>query len=773
MPRRRRPTATQPRPQEGNKWDVLLAGLWGLLAVLFLVFFFSHTLSLGTRNLGRTELWLFLVLPDQIAAQWFGEASVVEALADRGPLLLVVSAILASALACGWLALRAAKLTVQLNGLEQFVFSAGLGLQAVSLYTLAVGWAGWLLPAVFLVPICLVVALAGVLLASDLRSRKRNRQNQGRPDPQKQGDHDSNQPSSSRKQPTVQQSEWPVLFSAGWLILVVPFLTIMMLSGMIPPEAFDVREYHLQAPKEFFQNGFVGFLPHNVYANMPLGAQIPTLMAISLVGDWPTGVLAGKAITALFGPLGVLAVLATGQRLANWSVGILAAVLYASLPWLYHVSSTGYIEGASAFFLCTTFLAGQFSRMSSGNLPSQTSQQDFPAGPLTWAALAGFLAGAAFSCKYPNLVFVVAPAAVVVAWPQWGRFGRFCWKKLGVFLLACGGSSGLWLVKNAVLTGNPVYPLLGSVFGVGDWTSHQIARWDAAHSHQGYSLAELAASTWSLTIGSNFLSPLILPLLALVFVLFRRWPGWLWAAVLWLFSGLALWWTLTHRIDRFWVPLLPLAAIVAAAAAHRSEHRIWRWVVSGFLLVGLSWNLLADLTIAGLHPHYRYFAGFQELWNDPQRLNPFHKKINKDLLLAQPASGQAGRLLVLCVGEAAVLDFRQPVLYSTVFDGCPLVDIVQDPASKSPGRLRDPQAIREEFQKRRIGWVYVNWDEIERYKKPGSYGFSPLITQELFLRLVEDGVLWPALPPPPEEELAPIPEQPQWTADSGAIYRVR
>ena len=42
---------------------------------------------------------------------------------------------------------------------------------------------------------------------------------------------------------------------------------------MLPPVDFDVREYHLQAPKEFFQPGRISFLPHNVYANMPLGAE--------------------------------------------------------------------------------------------------------------------------------------------------------------------------------------------------------------------------------------------------------------------------------------------------------------------------------------------------------------------------------------------------------------------------------------------------------------------------------------------------------------------
>ena len=69
---------------------------------------------------------------------------------------------------------------------------------------------------------------------------------------------------------------------------------------MVPPMDFNVCEYHLQAPKEFLQQGRIASLPHNVYANMPLGAEMLSLLGMVLAGDWWAGGLVAEGITAAF-----------------------------------------------------------------------------------------------------------------------------------------------------------------------------------------------------------------------------------------------------------------------------------------------------------------------------------------------------------------------------------------------------------------------------------------------------------------------------------------
>ena len=63
---------------------------------------------------------------------------------------------------------------------------------------------------------------------------------------------------------------------------------------MLPPADFDVREYHLQAPKEFYQQGRIAFVPHNVYANMPLGMEMASLLGMVVTGDWWLGCWWGR-----------------------------------------------------------------------------------------------------------------------------------------------------------------------------------------------------------------------------------------------------------------------------------------------------------------------------------------------------------------------------------------------------------------------------------------------------------------------------------------------
>ena len=171
---------------------------------------------------------------------------------------------------------------------------------------------------------------------------------------------------------------------------------------MLPPFDFDVREYHLQAPKEFFQAGRITFLPHNVYANMPLGTEMLSLAGMVVIGDWWTGALVGKTLIAGFAPLTALgAVRRPGRRLASPSAGVLAALVYISIPWIALVSTQGLVEGAFAFYL---FAA------STPCCCGATATRKARASLADWLVLAGFLAGGAVATKYPGVVYLRAAA---------------------------------------------------------------------------------------------------------------------------------------------------------------------------------------------------------------------------------------------------------------------------------------------------------------------------------------------------------------------------
>ena len=92
-------------------------------------------------------------------------------------------------------------------------------------------------------------------------------------------------------------------FFCGWCMVSALLGAILVAGSLLPPWEFDVLEYHLQVPKEWLRSGRIAFLPHNVYGNMPLGAEMHALLAmVSIGGDdgWWRGAMVGKLIMTVF-----------------------------------------------------------------------------------------------------------------------------------------------------------------------------------------------------------------------------------------------------------------------------------------------------------------------------------------------------------------------------------------------------------------------------------------------------------------------------------------
>src|SRR5262249_22810185 len=116
-------------------------------------------------------------------------------------------------------------------------------------------------------------------------------------------------------------------------------------------------------------------------------------------------------------------------------------------------------------------------------------------------ALAGFLTGGAVSCKYPAVIFGLAPLAAWVGWQSLStalrragtgsRIGSPCMPP-AIFLAACAAGCGAWLVKNAALTGNPTYPLLYDWFDGLSRTFANNQQWVRAHDPPNYEAIDLA-----------------------------------------------------------------------------------------------------------------------------------------------------------------------------------------------------------------------------------------------------------------------------------------
>ena len=96
----------------------------------------------------------------------------------------------------------------------------------------------------------------------------------------------------------------------------------------------------------------------------------------------------------------------------------------------------------------------------------------------------------------------------------------------------------------------------------------------SVHGPQPITAAKLWSSMVDVAGRSDWQSPLYLALAPLAFLRpgSRRLALALWGFVAYLFLT---WWLLTHRLDRFWLPLLPSLAILAGLGADWARDRGW------------------------------------------------------------------------------------------------------------------------------------------------------------------------------------------------------
>jgi hypothetical protein len=689
------PERTEYSPYRDQINVVAVSALFVVLCCVYAVFFYRVQFA---GNLFRYQPLAYFLVPDELAQQWCGAPAGELAIGDRLPLLALACAVGGTAFLLGRLILSTLPIfrRLDLDHLEYFAFATGIGLSGLSLLTLVVGLFGGLRQ-----PVVFIAAGVIITVVSVWRARR--------------GEHCIVAVGSApgHEPGGIPRSAW---WTPRVWWLAVPFVMVIVGGALLPPIDFDVLEYHLQVPREWVQSGRITFLPHNVYGNMPLGAEAFVALTMALSpGEqgWWWGALSGKLVMALFAPLSAILLVSAGRRCATREAGILAALLYLSTPWIVVVSVNGLNEGVIAFYVLAAAYAAKLWL---------DHQQTDPVTARGYVWLAGWMAGSAASCKYTSVVFVVIPLLIlVVVRSRHDRVRTFC-----AFVLAVTLACGLWYAKNWAQTGNPVYPLLAGVFESQPRTPEQVAQFQRAHQVpvdvQGrrYSASQAGASSRLLLGGSLWHSPLIVPFTVLILLRRRT----LQQAAFWIVGLLVVvttWWLFTHRVDRFVVAAWPLLAMAAAIGTTWSSSPAWRGTMWTVLALGLAANFV--LVASPLVGDNRYFVRLDQLRDDPQltTVSIAHRYLNEHV----PPGRRA-----LVVGDAAVFNLRVPVLYSTCFDTCILEEVARD---------RSTAQRRARLAELRVSHIYVNWAEIARYRQHGNYGFTDYITPELVHGELEAG----------------------------------
>jgi hypothetical protein len=513
----------------------------------------------------------------------------------------------------------------------------------------------------------------------------------------------------------------------GWLWLVaVTLLSIATVAAMVPPgilwgdepHGYDVVEYHLQVPREWYEAGRVVPLRHNAFSYFPFNVEMHYLLAMHLRGGPWAGMYLAQLMHVAFVGLSVVAAAGVARELfpESRAAPALAGVAAAATPWLALLAPVAYNEGGLllygtlalgwALVGCRRTAAAEEvgATQVSPSVGRQIGEGDTRVAPtagkakpknpiisLRPFALAGLLAGFACGVKLTGVPLVLLAIAAVAGVALLLTRVRFARASSAVALyLACGLLTfSPWLVRNSVWAGNPVFPEGMRLLGHGHFSEAQVERWERAHSpaaEQRSAGARLRAFDDQVLRDWRYGYVLFPLALAAVVLRPRDRATWFNIAVTSLFT--VFWVGFTHLQSRFFVLEVPVAALLIAGAATRRPFAI----VAALLLTGSGW--LGGVRLVQRLSRLDYTSiltaeSVDELTPAPLRSVP------RD----QP---------LLLVGDAKVFWYQRPMnrlRYRTVFDvdaadGQGAIEAWAGPRGVPPGT-----------------WVLVHPDEIRRFAK--------------------------------------------------------
>lgn len=358
----------------------------------------------------------------------------------------------------------------------------------------------------------------------------------------------------------------------AFLIGIILFSTLVV--SLAPPLKYDALMYHLVMPQLYVAQGKITHIPWLVMTGMPQTTE----MLFTLASGWgglPTASVMGWAVglLAILGIIGFFQNEDSGMSRAGWvaTASLLAGETFAdSLSWTY-VDWTTLLFGVCALSALRAWMDTSKTRH---------------------IILAGLFAGLSFASKYTGgiliLCCVIAVISDLISKKTVTR--KIKLQLLLYFSLAACIFPAIWLIRNLILTGNPLYPFL---LPAAEMDTIRISVYQGAGAFgewwEGFVLP-IRATIWGTEAGDGYsvsIGPLLLALalcnlagkpgeslkdktslkLSLVIVL----SGW-------------LFWAVSNRVSGYLIQTRMYYSIFPALA----------------VLAGLGWRTISNLQIPGV-----------------------------------------------------------------------------------------------------------------------------------------------------------------------------
>lgn len=392
------------------------------------------------------------------------------------------------------------------------------------------------------------------------------------------------------------------------VVLAVLVIAAEVVMVFAPPVGGDQTKYQLVYPRLWAESHRLVATPWSFWGYLQYLMNMLFAAAFVLRGD----VLA-RLLNATYGVLLALAVFALGRRAFSRQTGVWAALLFVTMPFTATLMIRAWVEFALSLYVVLAVIALLAWRRSAAR---------------TWLALAAVMAGFAAGTKLIGLL-VPAVLGLVVLVHVLRVSGRAALRGALVTVVSFGLIAAViaspCYLRNAVETGNPMFPFGYGVFGGRNWSAEAArgldAYYDAYRETQAARRGGHAYRTWWQTLSFPWDAtmapqsfeesgrsgydpgPFLLAFVPGVLLLRRSPPAWLLAAVAAAYAApvaLGMW---AH--PRYVHPAIPLLLVVAVEVARRlAVYGPWAArAVTAFLAVTvLAQTVVAVRVIAPLWP---------------------------------------------------------------------------------------------------------------------------------------------------------------------------
>ena len=370
------------------------------------------------------------------------------------------------------------------------------------------------------------------------------------------------------------------------LTLSAALAVLSLLLCALPPDGneWDALAYHLAFPKLYLQAGRMVEIPFMHQSYFPPLQDMLYLWGLSVADE--------SAAKVMHWAVGMLAVLGAAGFLQRRGVsGAWGAALVLGAPAFLWQMFSAYADLATALYASLGMFALAYAVQE---------------GSRRWLWLSGALMGFALATKYTALLTAGLWGVVGLVWLVRAGQARLLPTLVGAGLLAAAIGAP-WYIRNAVWTGNPVYPFAYEIFGGENWSQAQADayRHDQLKFGLGREPAQLLLAPWNLTANpAPFADPIGARVGERVFLLPSLGVGVLAMPSLWLsgsltqgagyllaFVGLHTvgWFYLMQQV-RYWLLLLPILAGGGLASVGRAASWV-RWSYAGLLALQAGFTL--------------------------------------------------------------------------------------------------------------------------------------------------------------------------------------